>query len=212
MKERPALFNPEMVTGILNLTKTKTRRIVKYPTAEGEHGWFKTDTGFEYKLGGSKRPVCPYGKKGDRLWVKETHYLYGFWNKSSEFTKTGKQKYEFICDKEYKAKYLSNPPSDIKTKKSELGWFKRPSIFMYRWASRIQLEINNIRTERIQEISASDCLAEGINIDPEYFKKMPGKILAFEKFKSLWDSINEKRGYSWDKNPWVWVVEFKVIS
>ncbi|MBT3390324.1 MAG: hypothetical protein HN413_07920, partial [Chloroflexi bacterium] len=78
----------------------------------------------------------------------------------------------------------------------------RPSIFMPRWACRIILDIVYVRVERVQEISEDDAIAEGCT--GEHFD------LAVNDFIWLWDSINAKRGFSWESNPWVWVVEFKV--
>ena len=98
------------------------------------------------------------------------------------------------------------------------GW--RPSIHMPRWASRITLEVLSVRVERVQEINPRDAMDEGIgrhwdghkywweNYQGEcnFLGNNEGPLKSFE---SLWDSINAKRGYGWDKNPWVWVVEFK---
>ena len=83
------------------------------------------------------------------------------------------------------------------------GW--RPSIHMPRWASRITLEVVSVRVERLQEISETDALAEGINGE-ELFR---AQGYAPDAFRKLWDSLNAKRGYGWAKNPYVWVIEFK---
>jgi hypothetical protein len=74
----------------------------------------------------------------------------------------------------------------------------RPSIFMPRWASRITLEIIGVRVQRLQEISQMDSRAEGLD--------------SRDSFALLWDRINEKRGYGWHANPWVWAVEFRVVK
>lgn len=82
-----------------------------------------------------------------------------------------------------------------------LRW--RPSIHMPRWASRITLEIVDIRVQRVQDISGPDCWAEGIaraGWDCERY----GSVV--ECYRDLWESINGPG--SWDVNPWVWVVEF----
>jgi len=85
----------------------------------------------------------------------------------------------------------------------------RPSIHMPRWASRITLEITEVRAERVQEIWIPDAIAEGcsLDFDMEHFGNYVDPI---SKFQDLWDSINFKRGYGWEKNPWVWCITFKV--
>jgi hypothetical protein len=100
----------------------------------------------------------------------------------------------------------------------------RPSIFMPRWASRITLEITEVRVERLQEISEEAAIAEGSFLTRCQCAKMKARSItstsAFRQtgchihgqdFQTLWNSINAKRGYGWDKNPFVWVVSFKVI-
>jgi len=112
----------------------------------------------------------------------------------------------------------------------------RPSIHLPRWASRITLEVTGVRVERVQDISEDDAYAEGIEYDvwdqapvarkydteDEWFQTWSDELelgytnyvdlerLARESFRTLWDSINAKRGYGWDANPWIWVVEFKM--
>jgi len=96
---------------------------------------------------------------------------------------------------------------------AELAW--TPSIFMPRWASRITLEVVDVRVERVQEISDCDAQAEGVDLDPEYLDRdIPYFVPCFQR---LWDSINGKPrkdgvDISWSANPWVWVVEFKNVE
>ena len=85
----------------------------------------------------------------------------------------------------------------------------RPSIHMPRWASRITLRVTNVRVERVQEISEEDALAEGVYGDEAAPFDQATATMCFE---ALWDSINAKRGYGWDANPWVWVVEFERVE
>ena len=80
-----------------------------------------------------------------------------------------------------------------------------PSIFMPRWASRITLEIVSVRVERLQNISEADAFAEGIS-GGDWLGDPVGE------FAKLWNSINLKRGYGWETNCWVWVLEFKRID
>ena len=89
----------------------------------------------------------------------------------------------------------------------EGGW--RPSIFMPRWASRITLEITDVRVQRLQEITEEDARAEGYH--PKINDSLPDWT-AKESFKILWDSLNAKRGLDWDKNPWVWALSFKRVD
>lgn len=197
MKERPILFNAPMVRAILEGRKTQTRRIIKRPEQwqieHDGHGCFCED------INGDWHPVtdfCPYGKVGDRLWVRETHYLvhqHGNPNLG-------------IIEIDYKADL------DLTQRMCPQKW--RPSIHMPRWASRITLDITDIRVERLNEISDTDALAEGIELFPtnqykDYGCKFEGVGFSDPRlsFSSLWQSIN---GYdSWTRNPWVWVIEFK---
>jgi len=86
----------------------------------------------------------------------------------------------------------------------------KPSIFMPRWASRIDLEITGVRVERIQNITEEDAKAEGCEIGHELTDDSP--FFARESFQKLWDSINAKRGYGWEKNNWVWIISFKKVD
>ena len=229
MNWHPILFNGPMVRAILEGRKTQTRRVMSYqpdeytavdgpemytPTVIDRNGEEQPGPeevfgvyGYDWSL------KCPYGQPGDRLWVKETHYLYGLWVKNGK-TKSGKQKYKFIAIKPHVAKYIDNPPDHICKGKDEVGWYLRPSIFMPRWASRIELESINIRAERLQAINRDDAKAEGVrNLfenSPEHFER--GILNPYvANFSVLWDSINASRGFGWDVNPWVWVIEFKRI-
>jgi hypothetical protein len=90
----------------------------------------------------------------------------------------------------------------------------RPSIFMPRWASRITLEIVSVKVERVQEISKEDAIAEGVEavmVDGHKYGLQTGNDYKWA-FNQLWDSINAKRGYGWDVNPWVWAVTFKRVK
>jgi len=203
MKERPILFSGEMVRAILDGRKTMTRRVIKpqppiswdvCEPVEHTSGVFcfyrSSDTDFH----GYKK--CPYGQHGDRLWVKET------WSQFAPRPKPGDGVPENACI-DYRADYSASAlrrglDSDGDPYKPP-SW--RPLIHMPRWASRINLEVVSVRVERVQDISEDDARAEGIS--------NPLGSLALNIFPSLWDSINLKRGYGWDTNPWVWVIEFK---
>jgi hypothetical protein len=127
-------------------------------------------------------PHCKYGQPGDRLWVKET-----FW--------TGGTKEETA----YRA------DAEMPSSATKMGCKWKPSIFMPRKASRITLEIVNVRVERLQNITEEDANAEGIPSRMSVQTLTP----AVADYAALWESIN---GYgSWTMNPWVWVIEFKKL-
>lgn len=231
--ERPILFSTPMVRAILEGRKTQTRRVIKeqvstYTNAFGgipkEHPpmvlhqgcWFKPD---EYS---------PYGVVGDRLWVKETWQYYG-WDEDGlpwiRYKADGKTKFIDFVDEPWDDRLtdircdLSAPENyDIDGAARDRRW--RLSIFMPRWASRILLEITAIRVERVQDISRNDAIAEGVIplgglIDSEPWcaslkdqTPMKHPEMAYAR---LWNSINAKRGYSWESNLWVWVIEFKPV-
>lgn len=228
MKERPILFNSEMVKAILAGRKTQTRRVVKPQPTQTEIAWHwagprpkaKGGTGAIAAMGSDplgsilKHLVsfCPYGQVGDRLWVKETFYAYGIWRKNGT-SKTGKQKWAFseitIAADGVKYKYQDDPPKEVLSKKTDgWGWYKRPSLFMEKEASRITLEITDVRVERLNSISPEDAIAEGIVLHtPVPGDGEPNPVLQYEH---LWEEINGKN--SWELNPFVWVIEFEKIN
>ena len=189
-KEHPIIFNTEMVRAILAGSKTQSRRVIKpqpppYCDAvkqleNGVWNFYKqADPDFHAYL----KKGCPYGQVGDRLWVRETHYI------------GGREENDWVA---YRA--------DGGYEDNAVRW--KPSIFMPRWASRITLEITEVRVERVQEITAGDCTNEGIPYEGGDYVTMK----VFAKFHKLWDSLNAKRGYGWATNPWVWVISFKLMS
>ena len=228
MKERPILFSAPMVRAILEGRKSQTRRVVKpqpdyivqsewEPTMFSGH---KTDALGRHFFNRS----CPHGQPGDRLWVQET------WRIGGEMAEAD--------PKEHPKKYLI--PHLYYRADCDDGvdrW--RPSIHMPRWASRITLEIADIRVERLQEISAEDAMREGAG--PAAAKPDACRDLYRTEFRELWDSINGKPkpvrqhgvithyvSYPWEEgtrtethrgkphyihgNPHVWGIEFKRIK
>ena len=196
MKERPILFSAPMVSAILEGRKTQTRRVIN-PQPEGKTLQSNLDGKWlSKKFNGLLLPKiedlpihCPYGKIGDHLWVRETFRLYD----SDECPHA-----DFPCGCPRNGTPLFKASHDCGD-----GEKWTPSIHMPRWASRILLEITNIRVERLQDISESDCLKEGVGSPILRDCKKP-------KFMQLWESINGAD--SWAANPWVWVVEFKVVK
>ena len=221
VKERPIIFSGEMVKAILDGKKTMTRRAVKTQPRD-ECTEIATSACFghvEYRSTSEDRQTqsilakikCPYGKIGDRLWVRETHHVVGGTaDYEIEEIKQGLQDIKNFVS--YKADGYGNP--------CDGGWTS--PMFMPRWASRILLEITDIRVERLNDISEADCEKEGFRFYPLSricFKPCSTKHPSghgSNNYKSIfgeyWDTLNAKKGYPWSSNPWVWVVEFKVVE
>ena len=211
-----------MVRAILDGIKTMTRRVItpqpgdkiwEHQFPSGIWGWMSN---LSHKYGMSTAHLCPYGGVGDRLWVRETWY----WNCvnpiESEPLEHRSSFIAYRADGEF-AEQFQNWEKDDK-------W--RPSIFMPRWASRITQEITSLRVERLQDITWEDTHKEGIlrfdrdNPDPTnsgmgYNRGASGLPMRYESiaaFMDLWDSINAKRGYGWERNPWVWVISTGIVG
>lgn len=202
MKERPILFNGEMVRAILNGSKTQTRRLVHKDIASAIVG---TGENVLYRN--------PFGKAGDRLWVRET-FVQGWdiepvTDRLMQFDDEGN---ELPKKTWYRATDSHIHWSDDDGWETNVPW--KPSIHMPRLASRMDLEITNIWIEPVQEITEDDAEAEGCNSsgwtpsysDPDNASCSEIKW-ATEHFAELWNSIYK----NWDENPWVWCVEFKRI-
>lgn len=206
MKERPILFNGDMVRAILDGRKIQTRRVIRPQPSAGIRKSPFANGGIE---DGHGRAIKTTYEPGDRLWVRESWAV-------------GKCADGFKPSELHAGAWLVEnggiwfDADNTKPKKpySPKGK-KRPSIFMPRWASRITLEVTKVRVERIQEITPKDVYAEGVwcakslsyeNTIPSLRQKCKDVY-----FRSLWDRINKNRGYGWDVNPWVWVVKFKML-
>ena len=252
MKTRPTVFSGESVRAIQALLKTQTRRVIipqpwrdDLPDVPDAWVWSpqKRAAGLTYAekaredcrhtawAGSVKNPTIPKGSSpytpGDRLWVKET------WRQRGEGGNlNGTDEYVVV---EYRASSVDKPVRDgivtefaeerkrppiIDHSKSGLEW--RSPRFMPRWASRLRLEVESVRAERLQGITARDCLAEGIRgplppfneesrTDIERIVNEFAGILRWG-FMVSWDALNAKRGFGWFMNPWVWVVAFTLLK
>lgn len=246
MKERPMLFSAPMVLALQARTKTQTRRILKidgsspsgafwdhggYEPVEIRYGeWaFRSKDAKSLMTAAPRSPIfkCPYGTKGSKLWVKETWATSHRWDgiKPSELPiggdGVGCAIYYRECD--------DTPQNTSRDGGIIQRW--RPSIFMPRWASRITLEIEQVRVERLNDISEEDALAEGIGSWEQGYPRSTGEPFvgheqgfnfgrdlatwwvptssptAVLSYKRLWESINGPG--SWEKRPWVWAVTFR---
>lgn len=206
VRERPILMSAPMVCALLSVAKTQTRRIAKFPswvTSVIGEGIYFVGQG-DHPTGQCEHPKCahirgesmftmkcPYGKVGDRLWVRETWYSLDGTSKPDGLA--------FRAD-------------------GEVPYIKwRSPIFMPRWTSRITLEITDVRVQRLQDISDEDCIAEGIRYVPQLgimracgWQDYSGKTVGFlspkDSYRSLWESINGAG--SWALNPLVWCISF----
>lgn len=202
MRERGILFSAPMVRAILAGTKTQTRRVVRfcppfinhdmwktaYQCEDGNWGWTDADRPIAATKARPGKP-CPYGVPGDRMWVRET----------------------WAADRCYDHLRPSAIPRSVHFYYGGgivYNWHKsRSARFMPRRASRILLELTEIRVQRVQEISEEDAKAEGADLTAGVTGPMCGTYRG--AFCRLWDSINAKRGYGWDTNPWVWALSFR---
>lgn len=216
MKEHPILFNGEMVRAILAGRKTQTRRVIKPQPVTSYSDW--PDRYIYSDKEGTKEIRCPYGHPGDRLWVRESFCLIEYDHVTfmgGECEKIPKEKPEKIWsendhefDMTHSMLYAANGYDE--------SCRYRPSTHMPRWASRITLEITDVRVERVQDISEEDAKAEGV--EPTKQIETPGATVIVppqlyrDGFSKVWRSINDKRGFGWDANPWVWVVGFKKVD
>ncbi len=216
MRERPIIFSSEMVRAILDGRKTMTRRAIKKQPGPTTTGYLELSAGqfkpirslpeFDGKIGSESHKKalavfysdeinetlhCLYGQPGDRLWVKETWVHVPGGGVDATFYKAGINQ-------------------EDRTWLETFGWKWKSSLFMPKSESRITLEITGVRVERVQDINSDrhdDVLKEGWPFDEEGIEENP--VLSFRYY---WDSLNAKRGYGWDANCYVWVIEFKRVE
>jgi hypothetical protein len=210
IKERPILFSAPMVRAILEGRKTVTRRVVKggqIPTEDASvpvggprwnaigqrdprygfcvHGTTEVECAQELARFGR----CPYGKPGDRLWVREA------WAQINVAQAPGESWVVYReCDN-----------------RTDYGGPWKPSIHTRRRDSRILLEITDVRVERLQDISRSDIRAEGLQCPPELASDDVSPNYR-DWYPAAWRELWESTGGDWEANPWVWVVEFKRVT
>lgn len=231
MSEKPILFSGEMVRAILAGRKTQTRRVVKQgPVLDSYNeigSWDGPGDEGEYTLS-----LCPYGKPGDTLWVRETWYCDDY--------RVQRGPYKEVDGAKEMTVYRADDPTPYEAEQPT--W--RPSIHMPRWASRITLRVTDVRVERVQDISEEDAIAEGIQVFGATPKDVLVAIMATmtpvsrraflasalalaigvldviagrreptnaQAYAVLWDKINAKK-HPWSANPWAWVVKFEVRS
>jgi hypothetical protein len=226
IKERPILFSAPMVRAILEGRKTVTRRALKglhIPTEDtaipigDRQRWSaigQRDPRYGFCVFGSTEAECakeleeyapcPYGRRGDRLWVRETFIdLRGTGVEHRPDPDGPLQRYAYAAD--------CRPGSHSDEARKDFGLKYKPSIHMPRAACRILLEITNVRVERLQDISRADIRAEGLQCPPELASDDVSPNYR-DWYPAAWREMWESTGGNWDSNPWVWVVEFKRVT
>jgi hypothetical protein len=209
VKERPILFSAPMVRAILDGRKTVTRRALNAHSLKNIGYGVQLGECHELPSEGPLHPnsvsyyndFCPFGQIGDRLYVRETCFI----NNYREAAVPEGERAD--CEIHYRADGVP----DFEGEEELIRW--RPSIHMPRWASRILLEITDVRVERLQEITYEQAAAEGVHRGPlrEWCASDEGGAChkyPIPAFRDLWQST----GGDWDANPWVWVVEFKRVT
>ncbi|ECP8217449.1 hypothetical protein F7T48_05485 [Salmonella enterica] len=204
MKERGMIFNAEMVNAILSGRKTQTRRPIKWKQtrfteiAERDDGslWPWAE---DCERGGDIWFACPYGEIGDRIWVQETFRVH------SRATDVATLVYRASVRNSWTEQTHRVPIAVCDKPATPEKW--TPSIHMPRWASRILLEITDVRVERLRDLSEEDAKSEGIT--PPAGGVLPGWEYRIN-FRDLWMDIYGTD--SWEANPWVWVIEFKRVE
>lgn len=226
MSAKPIIFNDAMARAILDGQKTQTRRAVNHISRIGQLWSFieSRTRGYDFDMrckthwlwhSLTEREVlkrCPYGRPGDLLWVREAWTVHGV------ATDVVTIRYRANARNSWTEQHERFPLEAITGQVPDASPQKwRPSIHMPRWASRLTLEITDVRVERLQDISEGDAETEGVEAFLDGHKT-PGEIdeskTSFKEgesgkrcFRYLWESINGTG--SWNQNPWVWVIEFR---
>lgn len=210
---RPILFSGPMVRAIRTGRKTQTRRVVKpqppvdvevfyweerdLPIAVADEPGCYVESNHGLRWNG-RAPCSP----GDRLWVREA---FGVWRPYVDVD-------GYVDDFDAHRGKLADAPEGYRTiyradwEGDDEGMFWRPSIHMPRRLSRLQLEVKDVRIERLRDVSESDAKAEGVEPLPQSGNVQEPPHRA--GFRRLWDELNAGRGFGWESDPWVWVVEF----
>ena len=230
--ESPILFSGPMVRAILADRKTQTRRVVTRTALK----WLQTPFTPAF-VASRENDLSPYGYAGDELWVRETwnaqldwpnapgevetrwwHELpaafRGWKNAMRVHYNADLSEWQCMFDREAEFDGFNDYLVPTGERAEATRWV--PSIHMPRWASRLSLLISDLRIERLNECSEADAIAEGLQRSDGWWlgadHPVKGTPKVFEDprqaFASRWDDLNAERGYSWNANPWVWVITF----
>lgn len=210
IKETPILYTPEMIRAKLEGRKSMTRRIMLHqppdnwmPKLDVINGVVEADFGADKARWNYCK--CPYGKVGDMLWVQEGYIIKKSVNRyraiHGEYIADGKSFNVELTEREWEL-----------FKARKYPYRKTPGRFMYKSLSRFKDTIIDIRAEKVQDISAIDCMYEGIEVyifdDAGPYRVTPGEVpdLYIKEFSKLWDRIHGIG--AWKFNDMVWVLEY----
>jgi len=211
MTDRPILFSGPMVRALLDGRKTQTRRVLNWSVGDDLRAYVKrgrhsSEGGLLNVHEAAKNGAFRYSP-GDQLWVRETWRPlvgYGAWD--------------------LRIRYRADESEAHLTSDIDVGDWRFPKaaatgnvspLFMPRWASRLTLVVTDVRVQQLQDISAADSLAEGVECETcramnESACNGQGCFASVDAFHTLWDSLNAKRGCGWDANPWIVAITFAV--
>lgn len=225
MTDRPIIFSAPMVLSLLAGRKTQTRRLLKLGLVDGARfSGIERDGQWLFTKGCAYAKIKPPFTVGDRLYVRETYYQFGHWEPIPDaLTKGGKQKWRFVGTERM---VQFDAPADylVSRSKSFPGlpkWYKRLGRFMPRKLSRLTLTVTDVRTQRLQEISEGDAIAEGIqafhpkqSIVTFFHHTVPehrnyGFIRASRAYDDLWNTLHTKPGERWEDDPLVVAISFE---
>lgn len=228
MRERPILFNGAMVRAILAGQKTQTRRaIMGIPWRPGCNPDFSQARAFsnagEFRIAGSQEMTtgfrCPFGRPGDRLWVRETWRPQTVHSCAMDTCDCDSVGVTFAADGTWVLhNWSQNPVPDSWYLPDAAARGNLPSIHMPRWACRLVLEITDVRVERLQAINETDAVAEGASAgvlkDIRLRRTHPraAKPMVYEDSREIFADLWDSTGGDWNSNPWVWVITFKRIE
>ncbi|WP_318358015.1 hypothetical protein [Enterobacter sp.] len=220
MTERGMIFNSEMVRALLNGTKTQTRRIIKLSHERGMQNPVVRGKNGEISFIGCRLAamLCPFGQPGDHIWVRETWADVNLEGIPAVAYRADDDVYSLMDDKSFLDEDGAFNYEDPRVAKySFAAWYSdlisgtegrwTPSIYMPRWASRITLEITDVRVEQLKHVPRDEIIAEGY---PAERAADGGDYDPFLWYRDLWESIYGEG--SWQANPWVWVIDFRRIA
>jgi len=227
MADKGILFSAPMVRALLDGRKTQTRRLLRHPeyfgcpTGDCPHDRQEECNTAMASLSAKEVGYAP----GDRLYVRESYYQFGHWERVIDrLTKGGRQKWAFIG---VPGMVMFDAPADFLSSRSlpfpgAPRWYKRLGRFMPRTASRIWLAVSEVRVQRLQDCSEADAIAEGIQRDSIPDGLIPGGNTSFgypgysgfdtaiSAYTALWNSLHTAEGERWQDNPWVCAISFTV--